>query len=167
MFDIQGQSVLGKLTRIWFLFFESLRQSVTASETSSITFDVDGSGSVPSVSGLARAVYIPFPCTLTGWSVLANAPFNTAGSLNVNVAVVPLASYIAGYAGANVISGTNPPVLNAQQFNTSTDLSAWTTTTIAAGSVVVFTPFSIVTITAFTLQLVISKTVVTASTTAG
>lgn len=100
--------------------------SATAqAQSHSITFVVDGSGSVVS-SGTKNPVKIPFGGTLTGW-LLIGSP---SGSVTVDIlraadgAGLPVTSIIGG-------SGTKPALSSAVE-NSSTSFTNWTSTTLTA-----------------------------------
>lgn len=80
-------------------------------------------------SGVARGfISIPFPCTITGWRLLADA----SGSIVLDVWKAAYASFPP--TNANSIAGTEKPTLASQQKNEDTALSTWTTS-LSAGDV--------------------------------
>ena len=112
------------------------------SSTGSFGVTVDGGGSVLT-AGSKGYVYIPFACTITGWSLVADQ----AGSVAFDVekaadGTIPSASIVASAA----------PALSSDQIERSTTLTGWTTS-VTANDVIEFeitgTP---ATITRATLQ---------------
>ena len=104
---------------------------------------VDGGGSVLT-SGSKGFVVIPFDCTITGWSIVADQ----SGSVTFGVekaadGVIPTTSIVASAA----------PALSASQILRSTTLTGWTTS-VAANDVIEFlVSGSPATITRATLQI--------------
>jgi hypothetical protein len=100
--------------------FESL-----PAEDHSITFVVDGSGSVLT-TGTKNLIKIPFGGTLQGW-LLVGSP---SGSVTVDIyraadgVGLPVTSIIGG-------SGTKPALSSAVE-NSSTSFTSWTSTTLTA-----------------------------------
>ncbi len=117
------------------------------SSTGSFGVTVDGGGSVLT-AGSKGYVYIPFACTITGWSLVADQ----AGSVAFDVekaadGTIPSASIVASAA----------PALSSDQIERSTTLTGWTTS-VTANDVIEFeitgTP---ATITRATLQIHYTK----------
>lgn len=104
---------------------------------------VDGGGSVVT-TGSKGFVIVPFACTITGWSIVADA----SGSVTFDVekaadGVIPSSSIVA----------SAPPLLSSDQIERSTTLTGWTTA-VTANDVIEFeVTGSPATITRATLQI--------------
>lgn len=101
------------------------RMAIT--ESRPIVFD--GGGSVVTVAGSEVEFTVPYACTITGWTLLADA----AGNLTVEV---EKATY-AGYPTTANIAASAKPTLTAQQKNSDNTLTGWATA-VAAGDVLKF-----------------------------
>lgn len=85
----------------------------------------------------------PYNCTITGWDIIGN----TTGSCVVDVwknTTVP--------TSGNTITGNQKPTLNNQQFNSSTNVSGWTTT-VLVNDIFVFNVLSASNINTLTVTL--------------
>lgn len=106
---------------------------------------IDGEGS-PITTGVAGDVSIDFPCTIAGWTLLADQ----VGSIQIDIWKNVYASYPP--ASGNTITGSAKPLISSNQKNTSTTLTGWTTA-IAAGDTLRFNVDSVSTIHRVTLAL--------------
>lgn len=95
--------------------------------TSSIQVGADGGGAVIS-PGVLLDVSIPFNCTITGWTLLAEQ----TGSIAFDLWVTPLSGYPPN--AGNSIVGSAPPAVSSGQEASSTALTGWSTS-LAAGDV--------------------------------
>lgn len=124
---------------------------VTLSNTTSgsVGITVDGSGSTPG-TGTKGYIKLPFNCTITGWTILADQ----SGSA---VFDVKYASSVSGIGSTTSITGTAKPTLTAAQAVDSTTLTGWTTAFIA-GNLLEFDLVSVASATRITLELTLQKT---------
>lgn len=112
-----------------------------------VTFD--GGGSVLPVGPTEAYYTVPANATITGW-YLTGSP---SGSLVVDVwkaaGTIP--------TNANTITGTEKPTLTAQQLNSDTSLSTWTTA-VTVGDVFSFEVESAASVTRATLTIAMVRT---------
>lgn len=114
-------------------------------ETRSINLTIDGGGSAIA-TGLKGFIRIPFACTITGWSVLADQ----SGSIVIDVWKDTYANFPPDVA--DTIAGSEKPTLSAAVKNEDTSLTTWTTS-VAAGDVIAFNVDSASTVTRINLAL--------------
>lgn len=115
------------------------------SRTASISYVIDGGGSVPA-TGSKGFVSIPVACTVTGWVILADQ----SGSAVVDIK----RATFSGFPTTSSIAGTDKPTLSAVQKNENLGpLAGWTSTTVAAGDVIEFSLSSITTCTRVNVTL--------------
>jgi hypothetical protein len=96
----------------------------------SIPLIIDGDGYV-ATTGVKAYIQIPFNCTITGWSMLADVTTNAV----IDIWKDTYANFPPTVA--NTITGSAIPAISASNKNTSTTLTGWTTS-IAAGDVLAF-----------------------------
>lgn len=97
----------------------------------SIGFVADGGGSALT-SGITSYVQVPYDCTITGWTMLADTP----GSATVDVWRGQFTTF--PHSAANSITGTSGgAVLTNAVKSTSAVLAGWTTQ-VSAGDIVTF-----------------------------
>lgn len=108
--------------------------------TKTINLTIDGGGSAIT-TGLKGYVRIPYACTVTGWSILADQ----TGSIVVDVWKDTYANFppVVG----DSIAGSEKPTLSSAVKNEDTSLTTWTTTSVAAGDVIAFSVDSVSTVT--------------------
>jgi hypothetical protein len=128
-----------------------------AENKGTISLTVDGGGAVPS-TGIKGFIQLPYACTITGWSVIADQ----SGSASVDV------WYIAGSGAppaapniptsANKISASAPAALSSAQTAAggATAIGTWTTS-LAQWGTVGFNLSSIATCTRITLEILVTK----------
>ena len=109
------------------------------SRTIAIPFVVDGGGAAIT-AGQKGHLEIPFACTITGWTILADQ----SGSIVVDVWKDIYANFPPTVA--DTIAGSEKPTLSAVQKNQDLTLTTWTTS-IAAGDVLAFNVDSAATVT--------------------
>jgi len=114
-----------------------------------ITFIIDGGGSAIT-TGQKGHLEIPFACTITGWTILADV----SGSIVVDVWKDTYANFPPTVA--DTIAGTEKPTLSAVQKNQDLSLTTWTTA-VAAGDILAFNVDSVATVTRVTVSLKIAK----------
>lgn len=110
---------------------------------------VDGGGSAIS-TGVKGYLQVPFNCTITGWTILADQ----SGSAVLDVWKDTYANHPPTIG--DVITASAKPTLSAASKATSTTLTGWTTT-ITAGDVLAFSVTSASTITRVTLTLSVNR----------
>jgi hypothetical protein len=118
----------------------------------SITYIIDGGGSAIS-TGLKGFLEIPFACTVTAWTLLADQ----VGSIVIDIWRDSYANFPPTNADA-MPGGGNEPTLVGVQNNQSLNLAAWTTVAISAGDILAFQVDSAATVTRCTLALRATKT---------
>jgi len=105
-------------------------------------------GTTTPTTGIKAEGQIPFDCTITGWTLIADQ----SGSAQITV---KKASY-AGYPTTASIVAAAPPNLSSARKNTSTTLTGWTTA-ITAGDIVEFVLDSVTSCTRLDLLLKVTK----------
>jgi len=116
----------------------------------SITFIIDGGGSAITTEQKGH-LEIPFACTITGWTILADQ----SGSIVVDVWKDTYANFPPTVA--DTITGTEKPTLASAQKNQDLTLTTWTTA-VAAGDILAFNVNSVATVTRITLSIRATKT---------
>ena len=119
-------------------------------EKISITFIIDGGGSVIT-TGQKGHLEIPFACTITGWTLLADQ----SGSIVIDVWRDTYANFPPTVA--DTIAGTEKLTLATAQKNQDLALTTWTTA-VAAGDILAFNVDSAATVTRVTLSIRATKT---------
>jgi hypothetical protein len=106
-----------------------------SSQNTGLEFVINGGG-VTITTGIKGYVEIPFGCTVSQWTILLSS--NTGASVTDAITIDVLADTYTNYVSATsmVGAGTKPNVSAATK-NQAVPAS-WTTTTIAAGSIVGF-----------------------------
>ncbi len=122
----------------------------TSIKTASITFIIDGGGSAIT-TGEKGHLEIPFACTITGWTILADQ----SGSIVVDVWKDTYANFPP--TAADTIAGAEKPTLVTAQKNQDLTPTGWTTA-IAAGNILAFNVDSITDIERVTISLEVVKT---------
>lgn len=110
-----------------------------------ITFVINGGGAAIT-TGVKGDLYIPFACTITSATMLADQ----SGSIVVDIWKDVYGSYPPTVADS--ICGSAKPTISASNKSQNTTLTGWTTS-IAAGSTLRFNVDSVSTIQALTLTL--------------
>lgn len=123
---------------------------VVTGQVSAIGYVIDGGGSAIT-TGVKGDLYIPFGCTITANTLLADQ----SGSIVVNIWKVAFASYPA--TSGNKITASAPPTISSATNAQDTTLSGWTTS-ISAGDTLRFNVDSVSTITRVTLILTVTRT---------
>jgi len=114
-----------------------------------LIFLADGGG-VTLLAGVKGYLQIPFDCTITGWSLLAD----TIGSCVVDIWKDAYANFPPTLADS--ITAAAKPTISASDKGTSTTLTSWTTS-ISAGDVLAFNVDSATNITKLTITLNVSR----------
>lgn len=124
---------------------------------STVGITIDGGGSVPS-TGIKGFIQIPFGCTITGWSIVADQ----SGSASLDI------WFLAGSAppaapgiptSSNKISASAPAALSSAQSAAggASAISTWTAALSQWGTLA-FNLSSVTTCTRITLELQLSRT---------
>lgn len=121
----------------------------TVTEGKVVGIVIDGAGSAIT-TGVKGYLQIPFNCTITGWTILAD----TSGSCVIDVWKDTYANHPPTIA--DVITASAKPTLTAATKATSTTLTGWTTT-VTAGDVLAFNVNSASTVTKVTLTLSVNR----------
>jgi len=119
-------------------------------KVSSIEFMIDGGGSAI-VTGIAGYVEIPFACTITQVSLLADQ----TGSIKVDIWKDSYANYAP--TDADTITGGNEPEISSGVKDQDGTLTSWTTS-ISAGDILIFNVDSIATIEKCLVSLKVERT---------
>lgn len=119
-----------------------------ATQNGTITFIIDGGGSAIT-TGSKGDVTIPFDCTITQWTVLADQ----TGSIVIDVKA---ATYSTFPTATSIVGAGNKPTITSSTKGQATP-SGWTTTTINAGDCLDFNVDSASTVTRVTLSLTITR----------
>lgn len=123
----------------------------TNSKISSVGLTIDGGGS-PIATGVVKSnIVIPFACTITGWTILAD----TTGSIVIDIWKDTYANYPPTIV--DTITGATKPTISASDKGQNLSLSGWITT-VAAGDTLRFNVDSCSTITNATLTVQLSRT---------
>lgn len=107
---------------------------------------IGGVGTGVISTGLKAYVEIPFACTITGWTLLADQ----SGDLVIDVWKDTYGNFPPTVA--DTITGSEKPTLSSQQADQDLDLSTWTTS-VAAGDVLAINVDSASTVEQATLSL--------------
>lgn len=114
-----------------------------------IEFVIDGGGAVIT-AGTKGYLEVPFACTISRWTLLANA----SGSIVVDV----LKSTYSGFPTTSSITASATPTLSSAQKGQSSSLSGWTTS-VSAGNILEFkVTGSPATVTRVTISLTVTRT---------
>lgn len=115
------------------------------SKVITLTFIIDGGGSAIT-TGQKGHLEIPFACTITGWTLLADQ----SGSIVIDVWKDTYANFPPTVA--DTIAGSEKPTLSSAQKNQDLTLTSWTTS-VAAGDILAFNVDSVATVTRVTLSI--------------
>ena len=122
---------------------------VTSAGVATITFVIDGGGSVIT-TGTKGYIEVPFACTVSQWTLLAD----TSGSITVDIYNDAYANY---GTNTSMVGGGTKPTISASTKGQSAP-SSWTTTAIAAGNIIGFNVATISTCTRVTIALKVTRT---------
>lgn len=109
----------------------------------SITYIIDGGGSAIT-TGSKGYLEIPFDCTITGWTLLADQ----TGSIVIDVKKCTYNNFPT----TSSIAGSEKPTLSSARKNQDLSLSTWTTS-VSAGDILEFVVESASTVTRVTLGI--------------
>jgi len=116
-----------------------------------ITFIIDGGGA-EIADGIAGHLEIPFACTLTAWTLLADQ----SGSIVIDIWGDTYGNFPPDNTDAMPGSGKEPTITTAQN-NQDTAITDWTDYTLSAGDCITFNVDSCTTIERVTLSLKATK----------
>jgi len=116
----------------------------------SITFIIDGGGSTIT-TGIKGDLTIPFACTISEWTLLANQ----SGSIVVDIWKDTYSNYPPTVA--DTITGSAKPTISSATKGQSSTLTGWTAS-ITAGNILRFNVDSVSSITRVTLSLKVTRT---------
>jgi len=125
--------------------------SAVPSVDTAVEFIIDGGGSAIT-TGIKGDLRIPFACTATAWTLLADA----SGSIVVDIWKDTYANYPPTDADAMPGSGKEPTITTATNA-TDTTITDWTTDDIAAGDILRFNVDSATTVKRVTLVLYVTR----------
>lgn len=128
--------------------FENFIPSSTKVGCFGITID---GGTTVLTTGLKNWVSIPFACTITNWSILADV----SGSIVIDIWKNIQANFPPTVTDS--IAGTEKPTLSSQTNNSDSNLTTWTTT-VSAGDVIAFNVDSVSGVHKVTLTIGVIKT---------
>ncbi|HEX8237748.1 MAG TPA: hypothetical protein VF600_17530 [Abditibacteriaceae bacterium] len=121
----------------------TLKRAGAITKTLGLTMDGGGSPITPGIKGYLT---VPFDCTITGWTLLADVN----GSIVIDMWKETYANYPP--TAANTITGASRPTLSSTQKNSSGTVSDWATT-INAGDVLAFNVESVSTVAFVSLSI--------------
>ena len=98
---------------------------------SAIGYTIDGGGGVIATGIAGSGIVIPFACTITEWTLIADA----SGSIVIDIWKDSYANYPPTVA--DTITGSAKPTISSATKNQSSTLTGWTTS-IAAGDILHF-----------------------------
>jgi hypothetical protein len=119
-------------------------------QVASIVYVIDGGGAIYS-AGVKGFLQIPFNCTITAVSLLADQ----TGSTVIDIWKDTYANFPP--TGADSITASAKPTITASNKSVNSTLTGWTTT-ITAGDVLAFNVDSVTTITRVTITLSVNRT---------
>jgi hypothetical protein len=141
-----GLSNIGTLTHA------QIDALLPATKTLSITYIIDGGGSVIT-TGVKGFLEIPFACTLTAYTIMADV----SGSIMIDIWRDSYANFPPTDADAMPGAGKEP-TLAAAQASQDLNIADWTTVAVSAGDILAFNVDSVATVTRVTLALRATKT---------
>lgn len=121
----------------------------TTNVTAAIQYVIDGGGAVIS-TGIKGDLQVPFACTITSWTIMANA----SGSIVVDIWKDTPANFPPTVA--DTITAAAKPTLSSQTNASSSTLTGWTTS-IAANDILRFNVDSATTVSRITISLTVTR----------
>ncbi len=121
---------------------------VAVSSAGTLGVVIDGAGSAPA-TGSKGYLRVPYPCTITGWTIIADVSGSCAFTVKAGTWAVP--------PSTSSIVASAKPTLTTAQAATSTTLTGWTTA-LNPGDVLEFNLDSVTTCMRIILQLQVTKT---------
>lgn len=116
---------------------------------STVQFVIDGGG-VAIATGVSGYLLVPFACTVTSWTALADQ----SGSITIDILNDSYANY---GTNTSMVGGGTKPAISAATKNQSAP-SGWSSVSIAAGSIVGFNVTAATTVTRVTISLTVNRT---------
>jgi len=138
--NVGSIALTGKLQ----LGFDGIVSGVPASE---LLFTIDGGGGVPAAAEYGNII-VPYSCTITGWSLLADQ----SGNAQLDVQKSSYADFPSGFTS---IVGNDAPLLQSAQKNENPSVSVWTTS-LAKGDVLKFIVNSAAAVTRLNLAIAVT-----------
>lgn len=121
--------------------------------TSALGYSIDGGGAVITTGIAGMGLVVPYACTLVNWTLLADV----SGAIKIDVWKDSYANFPP--TDADSITNGNEPAIAASGVKAQgTNLSGWTTTSIAAGDILYFNVDSCTSITKALLVFKVTKT---------
>jgi hypothetical protein len=137
----------GKIYRDNGATWDDVTPSGSGSIVSVLGIVIDGGGTSPP-TGAKGFVQVPYACTLTGWTIIADQ----SGSAQITVSK----GTFAAFPTMSSIVASSPPILSSAQKSTSTTLTGWTTA-ISSGDILSFNLDSLSTIQRIILELQVTR----------
>lgn len=125
--------------------------NITVLKNIAIVYVIDG-GDSEIADGQKGHLDIPFDCTITGWTLLADQ----SGSIVIDVWKDTYANFPPTVA--DNITGSEKPTLSSVQKNQDTNLTTWTTS-VSAGDILAFNIDSCTTVTRITATITATRVV--------
>ena len=125
--------------------------NITGLKSIGIVYVIDGGGSAIT-TGQKGHLSIPFDCTITGWTLLADQ----SGNITIDVWKDTYANFPPTVA--DNITGTEKPTLTSVQKNQDTNLTTWATS-VTSGDILAFNVDSCATITRVTLTITATRVI--------
>jgi len=127
----------------------SIVDVTAANATGSIGFLIDGGGA-PITPGVKGTIVVPFDCTITSWTLMADQ----AGSVVLDLWKASFANYPPSIA--NSITASAKPTITADMKAFSATLTSWTVA-IAAGDILAFNVDAASAITRVSVGLTVTR----------
>lgn len=118
----------------------------------SLTFIIDGGGSAIAATEEKGHLEVPFACTITAWTILADQ----SGAIKIDVWRDTYANFPPA-DGDSLCNGHEPEIAASAQKAQDLDLSDWTSVALVAGDILAFYVDICTTITRVTLSLKVTK----------
>jgi hypothetical protein len=121
--------------------------------TSALGYTIDGGGAVITTGIAGMGLIVPYACTIVDWTLLAD----TSGAIKIDVWRDTYANFPP--TDADSLTNGNEPQITASGVKAQdTDLSNWTSVSIAAGDILYFNVDSCTSITKALLVFKVTKT---------
>ena len=121
--------------------------------TSALGYTIDGGGAAITTGLAGMGLIVPYACTIVDWTLLAD----TSGAIKIDVWKDTYANFPPTDADS-MTNGNEPEIAASGVKAQDTDLSNWTTTSVAAGDILYFNVDSCTSITKALLVFKVVKT---------
>lgn len=121
--------------------------------TSALGYAIDGGGAAITTGIAGMGLIVPYACTIVDWTLLAD----TSGAIKIDVWKDTYANFPPTDADS-MTNGNEPEIAASGVKAQDTDLSNWTTTSVAAGDILYFNVDSCTSITKALLVFKVVKT---------